>query len=87
MVFSINSLKRTFIPFIFLFCFSSAIGIFYSIHNTADSDPGTVWIFLFFGTFHYEVLSGKFWMILDFVNIESEGTFVNAAPEFIPQFF
>ena len=25
--------------------------------------------------------------ILDFVDIESEGTFVNAAPEFIPQFF
>ena len=37
--------------------------------------------------FPYEILSGKFWVILDFVDIKSEGTFVNAAPEFIPQFF
>ena len=54
--FSISNLKRTFIPFIFLFCFSSAIGIFYSIHNTADSNPGTVWIFLFFGILSFILL-------------------------------
>ena len=45
--FSINNFKKTFIPFIFLFCFSSAIGIFYSIHNTADSNPGTFGYFFF----------------------------------------
>ena len=53
---SINSLKRTFIPFTFFFCFSSAIGIFYSIHNTADSNPLTVWIFLFFGLLSFLLL-------------------------------
>ncbi len=54
--FSFSNLKKTFIPFIFLFCFSSAIGIFYSIHNTADSNPGTVWIFLFFGILSFILL-------------------------------
>ncbi len=54
--FAINNFKKTFIPFIFLFCFSSAIGIFYSIHNTEDSNPGTVWIFLFFGLLSFLLL-------------------------------
>ncbi|MEC8100232.1 MAG: ATP-binding protein [Pseudomonadota bacterium] len=52
----INNLKKTFIPFIFLFCFSSAIGIFYSIHNTADSNPKTISIFLFFGILSFLLL-------------------------------
>ncbi len=53
---TLNNLKKTFIPFTFLFCFSSAIGIFYSIHNTADSNPQTVWIFLFFGLISFLLL-------------------------------
>ncbi|MEC8099736.1 MAG: ATP-binding protein [Pseudomonadota bacterium] len=52
-----NKLKKTFIPFTFLFCFSSAIGVFYSIHNTADSNPQTVWVFLFFGLISFLLLS------------------------------
>ena len=54
--FSINNLKKTFIPFTFLFCFSSAIGVFYSIHNTADSNPKTIWFFLFFGLLSFLLL-------------------------------
>ena len=53
---SINNFKKTFIPFTFLFCFSSAIGIFYSIHNTADSNPKTIWFFLFFGLISFLLL-------------------------------
>ncbi len=53
---SINNFKKTFISFTFLFCFSSAIGIFYSIHKTADSNPQTVWFFLFFGLLSFLLL-------------------------------
>ncbi len=53
---SINNFKKTFIPFTFLFCFSSAIGVFYSIHNTADSNPKTIWFFLFFGLISFLLL-------------------------------
>ena len=52
----INNLKKTSIPFIFLFCFTSAIGIFYSIHNTADSNPKTISVFLLFGIVSFLLL-------------------------------
>ena len=52
----INNLKKTSIPFIFLFCFTSAIGIFYSIHNTADSNPKTISVFLLFGILSFLLL-------------------------------
>ena len=51
-----ESLKKVFIFFTFLFCFSSAIGIFYSIHNTADSNPKMIWFFLFFGLISFFLL-------------------------------
>ncbi len=54
--FFFNNYRRSLIPFIFLFCFSSAIGIFYSIYNTADSNPKTVLIFLFFGLVSFVLL-------------------------------
>ena len=52
----INNLKKTSIPFIFLFCFTSVIGIFYSIHNTADSNPKTISVFLLFGIVSFLLL-------------------------------
>ncbi len=67
--FSISNLKKTFIPFTFLFCFSSAIGIFYSIHNTADSNPKTIWLFLFFGLLSFLLL--LFLILLELIRLIS----------------
>ena len=67
--FSISNFKKTFIPFTFLFCFSSAIGIFYSIHNTADSNPKTIWLFLFFGLLSFLLL--LFLILLELIRLIS----------------
>ncbi len=64
---NINNFKKTFIPFTFLFCFSSAIGIFYSIHNTADSNPKTIWVFLCFGLISFLLL--LFLILLDLTRL------------------
>ena len=44
-----KKLKRILFIFLLFFSFLSAVGIFYSIYNTADSDAKTVWAFLLLG--------------------------------------
>ena len=52
----INNLKKLLYLLFFFFVFTSAIGIFYSIHNTADSNPKTISVFLLFGILSFLLL-------------------------------
>lgn len=51
-----SNLKKYLIIFIAAFSFISAMGIFYSISNSADSNPNLVWLFLFLGLISFLVL-------------------------------
>ena len=52
-----NEFKKFTVIFISLFSFLSAIGIFFSIYNTADSNPKLVWLFLSLGLVSFIILS------------------------------
>ena len=51
-----NNFKKYPVIFIAAFSFFSAIGIFFSISNSVDSNPNLVWFFLFLGFISFSVL-------------------------------
>ena len=71
---NISSLKRYFLIFISSFTFITALGTYYSIHNSADSNPKLVLFFLILGLISFLIL---FFSIINeivklFVNIRKK---------------
>ena len=55
-IFSIVNFKKYFLIFISFFTFIAAIGTYYSIYNSADSDPNLILFFLLLGLISFLIL-------------------------------